>query len=91
MYIKREDAIDIIDRAFDEYEENSLPRLLSPYSMIRYRLDKLPSADVVERKMMKLIKVNPNNTAYYSDEFIKGFECGAKRQFEADMRADGKE
>lgn len=34
---------------------------------------------------MKQIKVNPNNEKYYSSEFIKGFNCGAQRQFEADM------
>ena len=33
---------------------------------------------------MKQIKVNPSNKQYYSDDFIKGFECGAKAQFEAD-------
>ncbi len=34
--------------------------------------------------MSKLIEFNPNNKQYYSEEFIKGFEVGAKRQFEAD-------
>ena len=34
---------------------------------------------------MKQIKINPNNEKYYSSEFIKGFNCGAQRQFEADM------
>lgn len=34
---------------------------------------------------MKQIKVNPNNEKYYSSEFIKGFNCGAQRQFEVDM------
>ena len=34
---------------------------------------------------MKQIKVNPSNEKYYSSEFIKGFNCGAQRQFEADM------
>ena len=33
---------------------------------------------------MKQIAINPNNRKYYSDEFIRGFECGAERQFEAD-------
>ena len=33
---------------------------------------------------MKLITINPNNEPYYSEEFIKGFKCGAQRQFEAD-------
>lgn len=34
---------------------------------------------------MKQIEVNPSNEKYYSSEFIKGFNCGAQRQFEADM------
>lgn len=34
--------------------------------------------------MEKLI-FNPDNKKYYSDEFIKGFECGVERQFNADM------
>ena len=34
---------------------------------------------------MKQIKVNPSNEKYYSPEFIKGFNCGAQRQFESDM------
>ena len=33
---------------------------------------------------MKL-EINPNNRKYYSEEFIKGFECGVERQFNADM------
>ena len=33
---------------------------------------------------MKLITINPNNEPYYSEDFIKGFKCGAERQFEAD-------
>lgn len=33
---------------------------------------------------MKLIKFNPDNIAYFSEEFIEGFECGAKRQFYTD-------
>ena len=36
---------------------------------------------------MKLIRVNPSNAIYYSEDFIKGFECGAKRQLEADERS----
>ena len=36
---------------------------------------------------MELIKINSNNRPYYSDDFIKGFECGAKRQLEADKKA----
>ena len=33
---------------------------------------------------MKQITINPNNEPYYSEDFIKGFQCGAQRQFEAD-------
>ena len=33
---------------------------------------------------MELITVNPNNEPYYSEDFIKGFKCGAQRQLEAD-------
>ena len=33
---------------------------------------------------MKLITINPNNEPYYSEDFIKGFKCGAQRQLEAD-------
>lgn len=33
---------------------------------------------------MKQIKVNPSNKQYYSEDFIKGFECGTKAQFDAD-------
>ena len=33
---------------------------------------------------MKQITINPNNEPYYSEDFIKGFKCGAERQFEAD-------
>ena len=35
---------------------------------------------------MELITINPNNEQYYSDDFIKGFKCGAERQFEADKK-----
>ena len=34
---------------------------------------------------MKLITINPNNEKYYSEDFVKGFDCGANRQFEADL------
>lgn len=34
---------------------------------------------------MEKLKFNPNNKKYYSEEFIKGFECGVERQFNADM------
>ena len=33
---------------------------------------------------MKLITINSYNEPYYSEDFIKGFKCGAQRQFEAD-------
>lgn len=33
---------------------------------------------------MKQITFNPSNEPYYSDDFIKGFKCGAQRQLEAD-------
>lgn len=32
------------------------------------------------------IKFNESNRKYYSDDFIKGFECGAERQYEADNK-----
>lgn len=35
---------------------------------------------------MEQITFNPSNEPYYSEDFIKGFECGAKRQFEADKK-----
>lgn len=34
---------------------------------------------------MRLITINPNNEKYYSEDFVKGFECGARRQLEADL------
>ncbi len=34
---------------------------------------------------MEKLKFNPDNKKYYSNEFIKGFECGVERQFNADM------
>ena len=36
--------------------------------------------------IMNKIIINPNNKKYYSDDFIKGFECGVSRQFEEDMK-----
>lgn len=33
---------------------------------------------------MEKLKFNPGNKKYYSEEFIKGFECGVERQFNAD-------
>ena len=35
---------------------------------------------------MEQITFNPNNELYYSDDFIKGFKCGAQRQLEADKK-----
>ena len=35
---------------------------------------------------MEQITFNPNNEPYYSEDFIKGFKCGAERQFEADKK-----
>ena len=35
---------------------------------------------------MEKLKLNPDNKKYYSEEFIKGFECGVERQFNADMK-----
>ena len=34
---------------------------------------------------MNKLKFNPDNAKYYSEEFIKGFECGVERQYNADM------
>lgn len=34
---------------------------------------------------MNKLKFNPDNAKYYSEDFIKGFECGVERQFNADM------
>lgn len=34
---------------------------------------------------MEKLKINPNNNKYYSGAFIKGFECGVERQFNADL------
>ena len=35
---------------------------------------------------MKQIKVNPSNKPYYSADFMAGFECGTKTQFEANKK-----
>ena len=35
---------------------------------------------------MKMITINPNNEPYYSEDFIKGFECGTQRQLESDKK-----
>ena len=34
---------------------------------------------------MKRLTINPSNELYYSEDFIKGFECGTQRQLEADL------
>ena len=39
---------------------------------------------------MEQITFNPNNEPYYSEDFIKGFKCGAERQFEADKSDAGR-
>ena len=36
---------------------------------------------------MKQIEINPANKPYYTGDFIKGFECGTKTQFDADKEA----
>lgn len=33
---------------------------------------------------MKPITINPNNEPFFSDDFISGFKCGVRRQYEAD-------
>ena len=33
---------------------------------------------------MKQLTISPSNRQYYSEDFIKGFECGTQRQLEAD-------
>lgn len=35
---------------------------------------------------MEKLKFNPSNKKYYSEEFIKGFECGVERQYEVDIK-----
>ena len=52
---------------------------LLPYDGGKEALEKVKKA--LERSN-KLIQFNEANKAYYSDEFIKGFNCGAKRQYE---------
>ena len=37
---------------------------------------------------MKQLTINPDNKRLYSEDFIKGFECGTQRQLEAD-KEDG--
>jgi hypothetical protein len=34
---------------------------------------------------MEKLKFNPGNKKYYSEEFIKGFECGVERQYAEDV------
>ena len=33
---------------------------------------------------MNKLSINQNNRKWYSEDFIKGFECGVERQFEKD-------
>ena len=40
--------------------------------------------------MIKQITVNPLNEELFSADFTKGFNCGAKRQFQADVEAIAK-
>ena len=35
---------------------------------------------------MEKIKFNPDNKKYYSEAYIRGFECGVERQFNADIK-----
>ena len=37
---------------------------------------------------IKLVKLefSPRNKKYYSEDFIKGFECGVARQIQADQK-----
>lgn len=41
--------------------------------------------------MIKQITVNSINEALFSADFVKGFNCGAKRQFQADVEEISKE
>lgn len=36
---------------------------------------------------MKQLHINEKNKRYYSESFIKGFECGTERQFNEDRNA----
>ena len=35
---------------------------------------------------MNRLEMNPNNEKYYSQEFIQGYKCGTKNQFDADVK-----
>ncbi len=35
---------------------------------------------------MNRLEINPNNEKYYSKEFIQGYKCGTKSQFDADAK-----
>lgn len=35
---------------------------------------------------MNRLEINPNNEKYYSKEFIQGYKCGTKSQFDADNK-----
>lgn len=35
---------------------------------------------------MNRLEINPNNEKYYSKEFMQGYKCGTRCQFDADMK-----
>ena len=35
---------------------------------------------------MNRLEINPNNEKYYSKEFMQGYKCGTKSQFDADAK-----
>lgn len=35
---------------------------------------------------MNKLEINPNNEKYYSKEFVQGYKCGTKNQFDADAK-----
>lgn len=35
---------------------------------------------------MNRLEINPNNEKYYSKEFMQGYKCGTKSQFDADVK-----
>lgn len=35
---------------------------------------------------MNKLEINPNNEKYYSEDFIRGYRCGTKYQFNADVK-----
>ena len=34
---------------------------------------------------MNRLEINPNNEKYYSKEFMQGYKCGTRSQFDADV------